>query len=171
MALDEKRGFLFLACDGGGVTVLDEAYGKLLGKAASGASTEVIAYSQNLGHLYVLEPETGRLDICRWPPLTLVFYSWTVPPGCPPKTPKKSRLRASSVLKLTLSVWAISSKESPCAERFSTCLIWSGVGIERGRPRCGRSSGGFAFGGDFFCHDSSILRLIAAYGVRSFASL
>jgi len=63
MALDQKRGFLFLACDGGGVTVLDEASGKLLGKAASGASTDVIAYSQNLRHLYVLEPETGRLDI------------------------------------------------------------------------------------------------------------
>jgi len=63
MALDEKRGFLFFPCDGGGVTVLDEASGKLLGKAAPGTSTDLIAYSQNLSHLYVLETETGRLDI------------------------------------------------------------------------------------------------------------
>jgi hypothetical protein len=45
------------------VTVLDEPSGKLLGKAASGASTNVIAYSQNLNHLYVLQPEDGRLAI------------------------------------------------------------------------------------------------------------
>ena len=63
MALDEKRGFLFFPCDGGGVTVLDEASGKLLGKAAPGTSTDLIAYSQNLSHLYVLETETGRVDI------------------------------------------------------------------------------------------------------------
>jgi DNA-binding beta-propeller fold protein YncE len=63
MALDEKRGFLFLACHSGEVTVMDELSGKLLGKAAYGTVTDVIAYSQNLNQLYVLQPEDGRLAI------------------------------------------------------------------------------------------------------------
>jgi YVTN family beta-propeller protein len=63
IALAEKRGFLFVGCTGGGVTVLDVASGKFLGKAESGSNTAVIAYNQKLNHLYVLEPETDILAI------------------------------------------------------------------------------------------------------------
>lgn len=63
MVLDIKHGLVFAACDDGGVTVLDEDTGKLLGRAASGASTAVIAYNEKFAHLYVLEPEEGRLEI------------------------------------------------------------------------------------------------------------
>jgi DNA-binding beta-propeller fold protein YncE len=63
IALDTKHHLAFVACAGGGVIVLDDESGRILGNAASGAGTHVIAYSETLGHLYVLQPENGHLEI------------------------------------------------------------------------------------------------------------
>jgi hypothetical protein len=53
IALDEKRSFLFAACDEGTLAVLDSNSGKVLAKAYSGNGVDIIAYNQRLGHVYV----------------------------------------------------------------------------------------------------------------------
>ncbi len=64
IALDEKRGFLFVGCDEGKATVLDVAHdGKQLGSASTGKGVDVIATSASLGHLYVPSEESQTLTI------------------------------------------------------------------------------------------------------------
>ena len=53
IALDEKRGFLFVGCDEGKASVLDVTSGKRLAEASSGAGVDIIAYNSNFAHLYV----------------------------------------------------------------------------------------------------------------------
>jgi DNA-binding beta-propeller fold protein YncE len=54
IALDEVRGFVFVACSGGKVVVLDVANGgSKLGELAHGSGFDIISYSASLHHLYL----------------------------------------------------------------------------------------------------------------------
>jgi DNA-binding beta-propeller fold protein YncE len=54
IALDEVRGFLFVACSAGSVAVLDAAHsGAKLGEIAQGSGLDIISYSPSLHHLYI----------------------------------------------------------------------------------------------------------------------
>jgi hypothetical protein len=64
IALDEKRGLLFVGCGEGKATVLDVAQnGKQVGEAATGNGVDIIAYAPSLGHLYVPGGESATLTI------------------------------------------------------------------------------------------------------------
>jgi DNA-binding beta-propeller fold protein YncE len=65
IALDEKRGFLFVGCEEGKAAVLDVAHdGRLLGSLSPGVSgVDIIAYSPTLGHLYLPGESSGTLAI------------------------------------------------------------------------------------------------------------
>jgi hypothetical protein len=62
VALDEARGFLFVACSAGSVVVLDVANGGTkLAQIAHGSSLDIISYSALLHHLYV--PDGAGADL------------------------------------------------------------------------------------------------------------
>jgi DNA-binding beta-propeller fold protein YncE len=64
IALDDKRGLLFVGCDEGKATVLDVTHdGKQLGSAATGKGVDIIAYSPALAHLYVPGGDSATLTI------------------------------------------------------------------------------------------------------------
>lgn len=63
IAIDEKRGFLFVGCDEGKVNVLDLGTGKLLGSAASGSGVDIIAYDEKLAHLYLPGGDSATMAI------------------------------------------------------------------------------------------------------------
>jgi DNA-binding beta-propeller fold protein YncE len=63
IALDEKRGFVFAACDEGRLSVLDSNTGKVLGKAVSGNGVDIIAYNRKLGHAYLPGEESATMAI------------------------------------------------------------------------------------------------------------
>ena len=63
MALDEERGFLFVACEAGAVHVLDLTTGKVVGEAKCGGGIDIISYSPELGHLYVPSSEQKLLIV------------------------------------------------------------------------------------------------------------
>jgi hypothetical protein len=64
IALDEKRGFLFVGCEEGKATALDVAHdGKQLGATATGKGVDIIAYSPSLAHLYVPGGDSATLAI------------------------------------------------------------------------------------------------------------
>jgi hypothetical protein len=54
VALDEARGFVFVACAGGTVVVLDAAHaGAKLGQIMRNADLDILSFSASLHHLYV----------------------------------------------------------------------------------------------------------------------
>lgn len=53
LALDERRGLLFVGCAEGKVSVLSTAGGGQVGEAASGSGVDIIAYNPMLAHLYL----------------------------------------------------------------------------------------------------------------------
>lgn len=64
IALDEKRGLLFVGCDEGKATVLDVAHdGKQLASAGTGKGVDIIAYNPGLAHLYVPGGDSATLTI------------------------------------------------------------------------------------------------------------
>jgi hypothetical protein len=64
IALDEKRGFLFVGCDEGKATALDVVHdGKQLGVVTTGKGVDIIAYSVALAHLYVPGGDSATLTI------------------------------------------------------------------------------------------------------------
>ncbi len=64
IALDEKRGLLFVGCDEGKATALDVAHdGKQLGTADTGKGVDIIAYDSRLAHLYVPGGDSATLTI------------------------------------------------------------------------------------------------------------
>lgn len=64
IALDAKRGFLFVGCEEGKATVLDVAHGgKQLGSAPTGDGVDIIAYDPKLSHLYVPGGDAATLTI------------------------------------------------------------------------------------------------------------
>ena len=64
IALDEKRGFLFVGCEEGKATALDVAHdGKQLGTVDTGKGVDIIAYNPALAHLYVPGGDSATLTI------------------------------------------------------------------------------------------------------------
>jgi hypothetical protein len=64
IGLDQERGFLFVACSEGTVSVLDAAHdGRVLSVIACGAGFDVIGYNRALGHLYLAGSACGCLII------------------------------------------------------------------------------------------------------------
>jgi DNA-binding beta-propeller fold protein YncE len=64
IALDEKRGQLFVGCDEGKATVLDVVHGgKQLGSAKTGRGVDIVAYDPTLSHLYVPGGDDATLTI------------------------------------------------------------------------------------------------------------
>lgn len=54
IALDEARGWLFVACSEGRVSVLDVVHdGRIVSTLESGSGFDVVGYSAKLGHLYL----------------------------------------------------------------------------------------------------------------------
>jgi hypothetical protein len=54
IALDAKRGFLFVGCDEGKAVVLDAAHGgRILSSLEAGKGVDVIAYAEKTGRLYL----------------------------------------------------------------------------------------------------------------------
>ncbi len=51
--MDDARGFLFVGCDEGKLTVLDLNTGAQLGSASSGSGVDIIAYNPQLAHAYL----------------------------------------------------------------------------------------------------------------------
>ena len=64
IALDEKRGLLFVGCAEGRATVLDVAHdGGQLSAAEAGRGVDIVAYSPQLAHLYVPSGDSATLTI------------------------------------------------------------------------------------------------------------
>jgi len=64
IALDEKRGFLFVGCSEGKAVVLDVTRdGKVIGNASTGAGVDIIDYDAALHHLYVPGGRSATLSI------------------------------------------------------------------------------------------------------------
>lgn len=64
IALDEKRGFLFVGCDEGKAVVLDAGHGgKILSSREAGAGVDVIAYGEKLRHLYLPGADSATMAI------------------------------------------------------------------------------------------------------------
>jgi hypothetical protein len=65
VAVDSKRGFVFVAC-GDHVIVLDSLHdGRMLGSVSSGAGVDNIDYREEGGLLYAASADTARLTIAR----------------------------------------------------------------------------------------------------------
>src|SRR5882757_8782720 len=63
VAIDDSRGFLFVGCDEGKLTVLDLSTGAQLGSASSGSGVDIIAYNSHLAHAYLPGEESGTMAI------------------------------------------------------------------------------------------------------------
>jgi hypothetical protein len=64
LALDPRRGFVFVGCDEGKAVALDAGHdGKVVGEARSGNGVDVIAYAADLSHLYVPGADAADLTI------------------------------------------------------------------------------------------------------------
>jgi hypothetical protein len=64
IALDEPKGFLFVACAEGRAAVLDVAHdGKELSHAATGSGVDIIDYDPAIAHLYVPGAKSATLTI------------------------------------------------------------------------------------------------------------
>src|SRR5262249_19660617 len=63
IALDDKRGLLFVGCDEGKAVALDVASGKPVGSAPTGKGVDIIAYNPALAHLYVPGGDSATLTI------------------------------------------------------------------------------------------------------------
>jgi DNA-binding beta-propeller fold protein YncE len=63
VAMDEARGFLFVGCDEGKLTVLDLNTGAQLGSASSGSGVDIIAYNPHLAHAYLPGEESATMAI------------------------------------------------------------------------------------------------------------
>jgi DNA-binding beta-propeller fold protein YncE len=61
IALDQKRGFLFVGCAEGKATAVDVTTGQLRSEASTGANVDSVAYGASGGHLYV--PSAGTADL------------------------------------------------------------------------------------------------------------
>ena len=65
IAMDPARGFLFVGCDEGKLTVLDLNMGAQLGSASSGSGVDIIAYNSHIAHAYLPGEESGTMAIIR----------------------------------------------------------------------------------------------------------
>jgi len=63
LALDRRRGFLFVACTEGKVATIDVESGKTVSSAAAPAGIDIIDYNATLAHLYVPGAKDARMAI------------------------------------------------------------------------------------------------------------
>lgn len=64
LAIDEKRGFLFVGCSGGKASVLDLNHnGKLLSSLNAGTGIDGVSYSSTLAHFYLPGSKSATLSI------------------------------------------------------------------------------------------------------------
>jgi hypothetical protein len=63
VAMDDARGFLFVGCDEGKLTVLDLSTGAQLGSASSGSGVDIIAYNPQAAHAYLPGEESATMAI------------------------------------------------------------------------------------------------------------
>jgi hypothetical protein len=63
IAMDNTRGFLFVGCDEGKLTVLDLNTGAQLGNASSGLGVDIIGYNARLAHAYLPGGASATLAI------------------------------------------------------------------------------------------------------------
>jgi hypothetical protein len=63
LALDRRRGFLFVACTEGRAVSLDVESGKTIGSAPAPAGIDIIDYNASLGHLYVPGAKDAQLAV------------------------------------------------------------------------------------------------------------
>ncbi len=63
IALDPARGLVFVGCDEGKAIAIDVERGSLLGEAKTGEGVDSIAYSAQLGHLYVPAADSANLTV------------------------------------------------------------------------------------------------------------
>jgi DNA-binding beta-propeller fold protein YncE len=63
IAMDDARGFLFVGCEEGKLTVLDLKTGAQLGTASSGSGVDIIGYNSHLAHAYLPGEESGTMAI------------------------------------------------------------------------------------------------------------
>ncbi len=63
IAMDDARGFLFVGCEEGKLTVLDLRTGTLLGQASSGDGVDIITYNPLLAHAYLPGEASGTMAI------------------------------------------------------------------------------------------------------------
>jgi hypothetical protein len=79
VAVDSKKGFVFVAC-GDHVIVLDPTHeGKIVGSVAAGAGVDNIDYAQESGLLYVAAQDAAQLTIARVDDRGKPFVLATVP--------------------------------------------------------------------------------------------
>jgi hypothetical protein len=80
VALDAKRGFLFVGCAEGGAAVLDLGHdGKVLDVLHFGAGTDIIAFDPARSHLYVPASKTGEMAIAAVSPAGKLTVLATAP--------------------------------------------------------------------------------------------
>src|SRR5215469_10222979 len=63
IAMDDARGFLFVGCDEGKLSVLSLSTGAQLGQASSGDGVDIIAYNPQLHHGYLPGEESATLAV------------------------------------------------------------------------------------------------------------
>jgi hypothetical protein len=63
LAIDDARGFLFVGCEEGKLSVLNLATGARLGSASSGDGVDIIAYNSQLRHIYLPGARSGTMAI------------------------------------------------------------------------------------------------------------
>ena len=63
LALDSKRGFVFVGCAEGRLAVLSTATGRILGSVDSGDGVDIIAYSPKLRHVYMPGAKSATMAI------------------------------------------------------------------------------------------------------------
>jgi hypothetical protein len=61
--MDDTRGFLFVGCDEGKLSVLDLATGARVGQASSGDGVDIIAYNPRLHHAYLPGEESATMAV------------------------------------------------------------------------------------------------------------
>ena len=63
LALDRRRGFLFVACTEGRVLAVDVDGGRTLGSLSAPAGIDIIDYNPALGHLYVPGARDAQVEV------------------------------------------------------------------------------------------------------------
>ena len=63
IAIDDERGFLFVGCDEGKLSVLNLSTGAQLGHASSGDGVDIIAYNPELHHGYLPGEESATMAV------------------------------------------------------------------------------------------------------------
>jgi DNA-binding beta-propeller fold protein YncE len=64
IALDPRRGFLFVGCSEGKASVLDlNANGRVLGAGSAGAGVDIISVNLSLNHLYLPSAREGNVTV------------------------------------------------------------------------------------------------------------